>query len=345
MFDVCNFGILQALHKMKNNVLLLSAGRRVNFMRLMQQELSLRFAHAEVIPGDARPEWSAACRVAGKHIRLPYTTDGKFYDALPEVCYENNIGMIIPTSDYDTNALVILVESGALPEFTHAVVSSREFVLKCQDKVLTCAVFSDANVDFLMPLKEEDFEYPMFLKPRYGYTSEDCRVIREYREIPHHILESEDFDDFIFQYYLDPDLFEEYSVDCYYNSNSELMSAVPRKRIMVRAGDSWKAMTIRNEIYEWVMQFFNILPGARGPVNIQCFLNTVNKEIVAGEINPRFARGYSLSHAAGANHIGYCIEEYMMQSVIRPNSRWQENLVLLRYDEDVILQTQNTGRV
>jgi carbamoyl-phosphate synthase large subunit len=322
----------------KNNIILLSAGRRVKFMKLLQEELSIRIPGGRVIPADARPEWSAACRTAGEYIKLPYTTDGKYYEALPEACEKYGCSLVIPASDFDINALAILNESRALPDQTRAIISTHDFILKCQDKVLTCAIFSDANVDFLMPLRKEDFEFPLFMKPRYGYSSEDARVVHDLGDIPGYILDSEDYDDFIFQYYLDPALFEEYSIDCYYNTGSELMSAVPRKRILIRAGESSKAMTVRNEVYEWVMQFFNRLPGASGPVNIQCFLNMDNREIVAGEINPRFARGYTLSHAAGANHIGYCIEEYLGRGVVRPNPAWKENMVMLRYEEDVILQ-------
>src|SRR5436190_5342379 len=131
---------------MKNNILLLSAGRRVNFYRMIQQELEKRFPLAEVIAADARPEWSAVCRTASKMVKLPYTTDGKFYEMLPEVCQQQGIGLIIPATDYDTNALLIMEEQQTLPKFTKALISSREFVLKCQDKVLTCAIFSDANV-------------------------------------------------------------------------------------------------------------------------------------------------------------------------------------------------------
>ncbi len=322
---------------MNSNILILSAGRRVSLYRSFQDAQKKYFAGGKVIAADANPQYSAVCRMAEKSLKVPYTTDGRYYEQIPLFCKEEGIGLIVPTTDYDTNALSILVEDKALPEFTRAVVSDKELVLKCQDKVLTCAVFSDADVDFLMPLKPDDFEYPLFMKPRYGYNSESCRVIYESRDLPAGILEQEDLDDYIFQYYMDPEICDEYSIDCYYSREGYLLCAVPRKRLAVRAGEVSKSVTRRNDVYTWVMEHFGKLPGARGGITIQCFLNTQTGEVIAGEINPRFAGGVTLSIAAGANMPAWYVEEYMMNRTIIPQDQWQENLLMLRYDEDIVV--------
>ena len=323
---------------MNKNILLLSAGRRVKLFHFFEQELKSVFPDAMVIPADAMPEYSAVCNIAGQSVVVPYTTDAAFYEQLPTICVEKNIGLIIPTTDFDTNALITLAEQNLLPEHTEALVSSKDFILKCQDKVLTCTIFETCGVEFLMPLYYENFEYPLFMKSRYGFNSEDCRVINDEMDLPRTVLDSSDYDDYIFQYYLSPDDFNEYTIDCYFNKNSELLCAVPRQRLVVRGGEVLKSITVKNEIYTWVWQYFNLLPGAKGPVTIQCFINLKTKDIVAGEINPRLGGGYTLSHAAGANYLRCIIEEYLLAKSVLPITNWKENLLMLRYDEEILIQ-------
>ncbi len=324
---------------MNTNILLLSAGRRVKLYHILQEELALLFPNAIVIAADANPAFSSVCAIASSFVELPFTTDANFGFALASVCNEMNIGLIIPTTDFDANALAIALEESNIPTSTQILGSSKEFVLKCQDKVLTCTIFKEANVNFLMPLAPEDFEFPLFMKPRYGYSSEDCRIIEEEGDLPKSILELEDFGDYIFQYYLPPNEFQEYSIDCYYNLKSTLLCAVPRKRISTRGGEVSKSMTQKNEVYTWVWENFSSLNGATGPITLQCFLNLKTKDVVAGEINPRLAGGYTLSHAAGANFVKYALEEYLLKKTILPTENWKENVLMLRFDDEIIKQT------
>jgi carbamoyl-phosphate synthase large subunit len=323
---------------LNKNILLLSAGRKVKLFRHLENELQAVFPDALVIAADAVPEHSAVCHITKNKLKVPYTTDMTFYEKLPLLCRENKIGLIIPTTDFDTNALITLADQNMLPEDTEALVSTKDFILKCQDKVLTCTIFESCGVEFLMPLHSDYFEYPLFMKPRYGFKSEDCRVINDEMDLPRTVLDTSDYSDYIFQYYLSPDDFEEYSIDCYYNKNGELLCSVPRLRMTVRGGEVSKCVTIKNEIYTWVWQYFNSLPGAKGPINLQCFLNLKTKDIVAGEINPRFASGYTLSHQAGANYARYIVEEYLLSKTVLPITNWKENLLMLRYDEEILIQ-------
>ncbi len=323
---------------LNKNILLLSAGRRVKLFRYLEQELHTVFPDVIVLAADAVPGLSPVCNISANSVAVPYTTDAAFYETLPGLCSKNNIGLIIPTTDFDTNALITLSDQDLLPEETESLISSKDFILKCQDKVLTCTIFKNCGVEFLMPLQFDNFEYPLFMKSRYGFNSEDCRMIAEASDLPQSVLESSDYNDYIFQYYLSPIDFEEYTIDCYYNKSSELLCAVPRLRIQIKGGEVSKSVTVKNEVYQWAWQFFNSLPGARGPVTLQCFLNIKNRDIVAGEINPRFGGGYSLSHAAGANYLKYIMDEYLLLKTALPITNWKENLLMLRYDEELLIQ-------
>ena len=55
------------------------------------------------------------------------------------------------------------------------------------------------------------------------------------------------------------------------------------------------------------------------------------------EINPRFGGGYPLSYAAGADFPSMLIREYLMDSTLETFHDWEENLLMLRYDDEVLV--------
>jgi carbamoyl-phosphate synthase large subunit len=63
-----------------------------------------------------------------------------------------------------------------------------------------------------------------------------------------------------------------------------------------------------------------------------------SKRIVGIEINPRFGGGFPLTHMAGANYPKWIIQEYFLDREIEEGfSKWEENLLMLRYDDEIII--------
>ena len=57
------------------NVLLLSAGRRVELAQAIRADLAARLRHGKLIAADMRPQLSAACQVADVAVAVPRATD------------------------------------------------------------------------------------------------------------------------------------------------------------------------------------------------------------------------------------------------------------------------------
>jgi carbamoyl-phosphate synthase large subunit len=77
--------------------------------------------------------------------------------------------------------------------------------------------------------------------------------------------------------------------------------------------------------------------GARGCLTIQVFFHKTNETILGIEINPRFGGGYPLSYLAGANYSEWIIKEYLLKQEIPEFNDWQDNLLMLRYDAEVLV--------
>ena len=75
---------------------------------------------------------------------------------------------------------------------------------------------------------------------------------------------------------------------------------------------------------------------------MQVFMQNDTQNIYAIEINPRFGGGFPLSYLAGANYPKWIIQEYLQGEQIAEYQDWQENLLLLRYDHEVLVPNFTT---
>ena len=76
------------------------------------------------------------------------------------------------------------------------------------------------------------------------------------------------------------------------------------------------------------------LPGAKGPITLQCFVN--GNDITFIEINPRFGGGVPLSIKAGANYPKWILQNLTMEKS-EIGSSWQDKFMMLRFDEAVYI--------
>jgi carbamoyl-phosphate synthase large subunit len=69
---------------------------------------------------------------------------------------------------------------------------------------------------------------------------------------------------------------------------------------------------------------------------LQVFRNNNTRRVFGIEINPRFGGGYPLSYHANANYPGMIINEYLSNNKVEFNNSWTSDLLMLRYDEEII---------
>jgi carbamoyl-phosphate synthase large subunit len=142
---------------------------------------------------------------------------------------------------------------------------------------------------------------------------------------------------FMFMELVDTSKYKEYTVDAYYNKYGTLICAIPRERIFIRCGEVNKSRTAKNILHDIMFSNLSNLQGARGCVTLQFFLNEDNGDYYGIEINPRFGGGYPLSYYAGGNYPKWIIEEYLYGQEIAVNTLWKDGLLMLRYDDEIIV--------
>lgn len=316
------------------NILITSAGQRVSLVRSFQKELNNIIDGGKVYTVDLNPLLAPACHVSDGYKSVPRVTDSSYLDELLQICKEWSVKMIIPTIDTElqilSNNINLFLNEGITP-----IVSSAEFINACRDKRIINDFFIERGIEIPIPMSKDNYTFPFFIKPYDGSLSKDIFLINSKEDLTdYHFSNSK----LMFMEYINPKEFDEYTVDCYYNKQNNLICVVPRKRIFVRAGEINKGVTHKNEIVSYLKERLNHISGAIGCLTMQFFFNPDTKRIIGIEINPRFGGGFPLSYLAGANYPSWLIREYINDESIEYFDEWEENLLMLRYDDEILVK-------
>lgn len=322
------------LKEIMSNILITSAGKRVSLIRAFQKELECLIPDAIVYAADSNQTLSAACQVVDKAFTLPKVSHVQYMDVLIDVCIANNIKVIIPTIDTELELLAAnqlrLIENNIYP-----VISSIELVKQCRDKRKIHNFFEFFGIYTAKEYSKKNYSLPLFIKPIDGSRSVDTYLIQTEKDLTEYHFQNKKL---MFLEYIDHELYDEYTCDMYYGKDNELKCVVPRKRIEVRDGEVNKGKTSKNHLFDFLKEKMRIVDGARGCLTAQFFLNKKTNHIVGIEINPRFGGGYPLSYLAGANFPSWIIQEYLLNEPIVYSESWEDNLLMLRYDHEILVK-------
>lgn len=314
------------------NILLLSAGRRVELAQAFTAEIITRGLDVKLLATEMRPELSAACQVVDRAVKAPRVTDASYIDFLFETCKAEKIGLVIPT--IDTELLLLSQHRDAFAaEGIHLIISDEPLVRICRDKRLTSDLFKSLNIDTPKIYDRSAIEFPCFAKPYDGSCSIGAAAVHTPDMLSDAMLAD---DKMMFMEMID-NTHQEYTVDAYYDREGRLRCFVPRLRIETRAGEVSKGVTRRNHVFAYLKDKLPNLKGARGCITLQLFSNVDTLRFAALEINPRFGGGFPLSYSAGANYPGWLIDEYLLENEAIFKDDWEADLMMLRYDAKVLV--------
>lgn len=316
------------------NILILSAGRRVSLLLGFKDALTKTGLTGQVFAADAAPETSSACHMADQSFMLPYVNTPDYEHALLQLCQRQGVKMVVPTIDTE-----LAVLAGLKQRFRghgiDVIVSDAGFVAKCRDKRNTHDLFKTLDVRTPVLYDKAALHFPNFVKPYDGSLSIGAQLLETSADLTEEILQNPRN---IFCEYVDHKTHDEFTVDLYYDRNSQLKCVVPRQRVQVRGGEVAKGLAIRNEIGPYLFKRMGHLVGACGCLTLQLFRHSESKEHQYIEINPRFGGGYPLSRHAGADFQSWLLKEYALKQDIIVCEDWRSGTLMLRYDAEVIVE-------
>ena len=313
------------------NVLVLSAGRRVELVKAFQNAVKDACLDASVLAADISPELSSACIVADRAFKVPRATDEDYVTSVLDLCEDNNVGVVIPTIDTEllplTQARPLFIARGI-----ELLVPDLEIVKACRDKQLTGDLFSKLGIRYPDIYPRSAIKFPCFCKPVDGSCSKGALKLGTPDELSDVLLANPKN---MFMELIGPE-YVEYTIDVLFSSNGRLLMYVPRERLEVRAGEVSKAVTRKDFVFNLLHDGLSQWDGMRGCVTLQVFVDKDQRQVVGLEINPRFGGGYPLSEAAGASFSSVIVREYLLRSAVGYSDEWEENLMMLRYDAHIV---------
>ena len=316
---------------MNHNILITSAGQRVALVRGFQETLKRFFSEAKVFTTDMNPRLAPAAYVSDKCFTVPRCTSEDYIETLLTLCFENEIGMIVPTIDTELAILAankdIFAKQGIFVS-----VSDYNFIMMCRDKRNTGEFFEKHGIRVPKPIDKYHPTFPLFAKPYDGSLSTNLHYIKNAEELTTEILEDPKL---LFMEYIDKEVYKEYTVDMYYGKDNKVKCIVPRERIKIRAGEINKGLTEKEPLTQYLYDRLETIKGCVGCICIQVFLNPQTCDVVGIEINPRFGGGYPQTYAAGGNYAENLIREFFLGEEIKYKDDWKDHLLMLRYDDAV----------
>lgn len=317
------------------NVLITAASRRVSLVRNFRK--ALRECGGRVITIDNNT-FSPALYFGHNHYTVPLVLDPIYIEAIERIVEKENISLIIPTIDDELMLWAQKREYFAAKGVTVSI-SPPETVEICNDKWKTSTFFQRHGLPFPATYRLEDLRYtmnyPLFIKPRNGRGSVNSYIIRNKREL-----------DFFVDYVPDPVIQDylqgkEFTVDAFFSNQGELISYVPRYRLVIRAGVSDRGKTFRHEKLAQLVQEIGTRLRFSGAVNIQGKIH--KNAVIFFEINPRFSGGIQLSTAAGPNFAELLVRELQGEPLHPMLGKYVSNLLMTSYEDSVFIDP--TGEV
>ena len=321
--------------KKEINILILSAGRRVELIRCFDEARNRLEIKGGIYAMDASQLAPALYFADEKIIAPPISENDEYIACIIESCKKYGIDLIVPTIDTD---LILLAERREeIESATDAklLISSAEVIKICRDKKNTQKFLEDNGFSVPKMISDKeinrgDVKWPVFIKPLDGSSSvnafraDDKEELDTFKRI---IGEGK---------YIIQDFMEgtEYTVDAFVDFDGEPITVVPRIRIAVRSGEILKGRIAKNEtIIEDVIRLLKVLKPI-GHITLQCMETEHGIKYI--EINPRFGGGAPMSIKAGADS---CENLYrlLMGEKLSYNENYRNDLTFLRFDACIML--------
>ncbi len=307
------------------NLLILSAGTRNKVVQYFKKEVG---AEGKVVATDCS-NLAPAVYDADRFYLVPRITAPGYLDRILEICREEQIDGVFSLIDPELSLLAKERER-FLAVGTVPIVSDYELTETCLDKFrmyqMLCRMQIPTGRSFYRAVEEGEISYPVFIKPVRGSASININKVNSREETD--LLFTLD-DDLMIQEYMDG---QEYGADVYIDMISGRGTSIfVKKKIKMRAGETDKSVSIKNEKLFTMIRNFVEECGFRGMIDIDIF--EIDGCFYISEVNPRFGGGYPHAYACGVNMPAAVIRNLAGQENEVDIGNYAENICMMKYNE------------
>ncbi|GIQ71256.1 ATP-grasp domain-containing protein [Xylanibacillus composti] len=319
----------------KINILILSCGTRNKIVQYFKNELA---GKGMVMAADSSP-FAPALYDADKYFIVPTIDDNNYLETILQICSENEIKGVLSLIDPELSIIAknrkSFLEIGTIP-----IVSEYEVTEMCFNKYSmyqylvgsgfnTMKSFIDKE-QFILELTNGNINFPVFVKPIKGSASLNLNKASSLEEV-----------DMLFERYNDLMIQElmkgkEYGIDVYIDMfTREPVSMFAKEKLKMRAGETDKSRSIKDEeLFNMIYRFVE-KTGLIGPIDIDIFKQ--NGQYYISEINPRFGGGYPHAYECGVNFPSMIVNNLLGEQNRNQIGQYKENIFMMKYNDVKII--------
>lgn len=324
------------------NLLILSAGTRDKVVQYFKKELGDR---GRVIATDCS-NLAPAVYDADAFYLVPRITAPGYLDVILDICRKEKITGVFSLIDPELSLLAKEREK-FLAVGTTPIISDYDLVETCFDKyrmyqllrkmqIPTGKCYPDKE-EFYGAVERGEISYPVFVKPVKGSASLHINRVGSRKEME---VLFDLYDDLMIQEYMDG---QEYGADVYIDMISGRCTSIfVKKKIKMRAGETDKSVSFKDEKLFALIRDFVETCGFRGMIDIDIF--EIGGVYYISEVNPRFGGGYPHAYACGVNMPVAVFRNLEGQENEVTIGAYEENICMMKYNE-IAIRDMNGARI
>lgn len=318
------------------NFLILAAGTRNKIVQYFKKTFD---GIGTIVATDAS-ELGPAIYDADKHYIVPYITDPGYINVILDICKKEKIDGVLSLIDPELS-LLAANEDKFKAVGTTVIGSSYDLCEMSLDKMqmyewlkshgYNCARSWMDKDEFYRAVEDGEVDYPVFVKPYRGSASISISKVNDKETVDLLFAHNEDL---MIQELLKG---QEIGADVYIDLISgEVVSIFTKKKILMRAGETDKAVSFKDPALFRLIERFVHEAGYRGQIDIDIF--DINGEYCISEVNPRFGGGYPHAYEAGCNHMKLILENLKGNVNAKHIGDYDEGIYMMKYNEVSIIK-------
>lgn len=316
------------------NILVLSAGTRNKIIQYFKRTVG---DSGLVIATDCS-NIAPAVYEADKFYKVPRMTERGYIDVILDICRKENINGILSLIDPELSLLAENAEKfkeigvmviGSDYELCEMSLNKWEMFKWLNEHNYRCAKSYIDKKSFYDDVESGLAKYPIFVKPICGSASIAITKVYDKNTID---LLFEHNDNLMIQQFLDG---QEIGVDCYIDMISgEVVSIFAKKKLVMRAGETDKSVSFKDDKLFDVVEKFVAESGFKGQIDIDVF--EVDGEYYISEVNPRFGGGYPHAYECGCDHMKLIENNLKGIKNVKNIGNYESDIYMMKYNEILI---------
>lgn len=320
------------------NILILSCGTRNKVVQYFRRV----FAGKGLVMATDCSSIAPALYEADKHFIVPRMTEPGYIDVILDICRKEQVTGVLSLIDPELSLLAEHKDAFAAVGTT-VIGSGYAECERCLDKqemyewlvehgYRAARSFMDISA-FFAAVESGELSYPVFVKPAKGSASIAISKADDQKTVEFLFAQREGM---MIQEFMKG---QEIGADVYIDMISgEVVSIFTKKKLVMRAGETDKAVSFKDEKLFALIEKFACESGFRGQIDIDIF--DIDGEYYISEVNPRFGGGYPHAFECGCDHMTLICNNLAGKANQKHIGEYEDGIYMMKYNELMIRKAE-----